>query len=438
LKRSRSRNITATEAPGRAGVEHALQVLVQQAAVGQAGQGVVGGEHLQAAFGLLAAGDVGHQAGHGGQAAVGAALHAAVEQHVQQVAIGMAQHRFHALHRGVGAVGVFEAVPGEDVEQQLEAGTRQCFARVAREAAQGRVDIEDAAVGAGQHIAGRGHLDHFAEALFALAQLALGLLAFAQVADDRLEEFLAAFLEARDVDLGRKGAAVLAPLDHAQQMGLALAQGLEQVGSVGEVAVDLAHGQAQQLLFGIAEVGAGAAVGGNDAQFAVGDQDAVAGLLEQVAEPLFALAHRLLGEPLFGDVVEVDGQAVRGRVGARLDPGAGRLPEGFDAGRPGVFHGLAVVLQQLGARQRGRDLEQRAAEAGLQRDADEAGRLDVGVDDAPVAVDGKEGVADAFQHGVHAFPGALQFLMRVAAYGQVFGKGNRGRRVHDEVRFGVA
>jgi hypothetical protein len=90
------------------------------------------------------------------------------------------------------------------------------------------------------------------------------------------------------------------------------------------------------------------------------------------------------------------------------------------------------VRKQRGPFEAGRHLQQRLADAAAEIDADEAGGLAVGVDDAPVAVEGEEGVAYALQHGVHALARALQLVQGVVdAQLRVCGEGSRGRRVHD-------
>ena len=131
------------------------------------------------------------------------------------------------------------------------------------------------------------------------------------------------------------------------------------------------------------------------------------------------------------DVLEVQREAVRRRMGAHLEPALQRGPEEFLDRRLAADHRAPVHrFQQAAAqfRERGPQVVPDEAGAGLLDGGEHVQSAPVDVHDAPVMVDGAEAVGQAFEHVFHARVGHAQGFARFLQFARGRGRGSSGLR----------
>ncbi|MDT4834682.1 hypothetical protein FQZ97_683280 [compost metagenome] len=127
----------------------------------------------------------------------------------------------------------------------------------------------------------------------------------------------------------------------------------------------------------------------------------------------------LLGRAAFADVLEVHRQALLGGVGVQLEPALEGFVETLEVTGLVVLPGLAVALADLAVVGAGEGVPQRLPQGCRCADVQLPLGLGVDVGEAPIVVEGVEGIADAFQGVRQALGQALRLLQRLLALADV-------------------
>ncbi len=275
-------------------------------------------------------------------------------------------------------------------------------------------------------------------------QLKQRLFAAAAIADvaydgDEVREALAGRGHRCDVDLDGVLPAVLGgphQLDVHRRETVDRVADARQLGRIRRGAVEQAGGPADHLLPCVAGQAHEGIVDEHDApavlQFGcrLGDDDDVVQLRHAGFEQVQLLTRRAGG----GDVAEVHRQPVVRRVAVDAEPGLQRRVEGLEGDPRFTAHRTLVTAVEDRAHPLGVDVPQHTPEHGVARARPQALGLAVDVGEAPVAVDGEESVADAFERVAQPLRQLLRFQRRQLALGDVL---QRALDAHDAA-LGVA